>query len=209
MSNQQANAAREYALRTPEQRAPGQHGVTQSSTGGTGASREFAERVKTAATKTSVHGRFGDDKVFISHAHREYTKAHGSIPLHEFKSKLMEAHIAGHLRLSRANMVEAMNPTSVGMSRTLHPGSHDAEFHFVNTPAGGDSIAPKRTRTVQESLERVQAKKERSLSGTSPEKRKRAVMRASQAQAVARDVQAGKHGMFTRIKLGRMSRKPT
>lgn len=90
----------------------------------------FATRVKEAAHAVGEGGRFGSNKVFISHAYNEYTKRHGPIPVHEFKAQLGAAVQARHLDLSRADLVEAMNPAHVQASETKHP-SGAGEFHFI------------------------------------------------------------------------------
>lgn len=87
----------------------------------------FAERVL-AAARTSKTGRFGD-KVFISHVFRRLVDEGAVVkdPDH-FKARLVSAHVSGLLRLSRADMVETMEPEDVDASVTLHSG---ATFHFV------------------------------------------------------------------------------
>ena len=90
---------------------------------------EFAERVKAAALVCPT-GRFGDSKVFISHLWRalqsdpEFSK----MDLSAFKERLAEANNARLLDLSRADLVQAMDPTDVDESE-LH--YLNATFHFV------------------------------------------------------------------------------
>jgi hypothetical protein len=48
-----------------------------------------------------------------------------------FKQRLAEANNARRLDLSRADMVEAMNPEDVAQSRVVYLG---AEFHFIRIP---------------------------------------------------------------------------
>jgi hypothetical protein len=88
----------------------------------------FAERVNGAAAASST-GRWGDDKVFISHVHRHLND--GS-DLAEFKRRLVEANTAGLIRLARADLVAAMDPADVRESEAAHPLG--AEFHFVRIP---------------------------------------------------------------------------
>ncbi len=85
----------------------------------------FAGRVLHAA-RTSATGRFGDDRVFISHVWR----AMGSPGLDEqsFKNRLVEANQKRLLSLTRADMVELMDPSDVAASEIRHFG---ATFHFI------------------------------------------------------------------------------
>ncbi len=91
----------------------------------------FVEGVLEAA-RASERGRFGDRKVFISHV---WHKLHedGAFPgmaEDEFKRRLTEANQAGLLTLSRADLVEAMNPDDVKASETRYL---TGTFHFVQT----------------------------------------------------------------------------
>jgi hypothetical protein len=89
----------------------------------------FSERVEDAA-RASETGRFGGNKVFISHVWRKLRSEgdYTDMPEAEFKKHLTQANHAGLLRLSRADLVEAMNPEDVESSVTRY---HDAAFHFV------------------------------------------------------------------------------
>jgi hypothetical protein len=90
---------------------------------------KFAERVK-AAAEGCVTGRYGDNKVFIAHV----WKALQSDPLFQgmelatFKAHLAEANNARLLDLSRADLVQAMNPDDVRQSEVRYLS---ASFHFV------------------------------------------------------------------------------
>ncbi|WP_437775955.1 hypothetical protein [Sorangium sp. So ce1097] len=88
----------------------------------------FAARVL-AAARGSKTGRFGDNKVFISHVFRKLVDG-GVVAenLNEFKDRLVRAHFHGFLSLSRADLVEAMDPEDVNESETQRDGS---TFHFV------------------------------------------------------------------------------
>jgi hypothetical protein len=88
----------------------------------------FAERVL-AAARRSASGRFGDNKVFISHVYRglDGDPSAGS-DLPQFKRRLLEANREGLLRLSRADLVEAMDPDDLRDSATMHD---NATFHFI------------------------------------------------------------------------------
>ncbi len=90
---------------------------------------EFAGTVRAAAPGCPT-GRFGDNKVFISHlwAHLQREPAFRHMDLNTFKAHLAEANHAGLLRLSRADLVQAMDPDDVRNSETKYL---DATFHFV------------------------------------------------------------------------------
>jgi hypothetical protein len=85
----------------------------------------FAHRVLGAA-RAAKDGRFGDNKVFISHVHRSLGVP--GLDLEAFKKRLVEAQRAGLVDLSRADLVEAMSPEDVRASETHYL---DATFHFV------------------------------------------------------------------------------
>ncbi|MGZ3459630.1 MAG: hypothetical protein ACXU86_14140, partial [Archangium sp.] len=89
--------------------------------------RSFAERVREAA-KASASGRFGEDKIFISHVWRTLRDQLQGLDEQSFKSRLVEANREQLLSLSRADLVEAMNPSDVAESETRHLG---ATFHFI------------------------------------------------------------------------------
>lgn len=89
----------------------------------------FAEAVQEAA-RTSPTGRFGDNKVFIAHVWRRL-QADGAFPGMDeaaFRQRLVEANHEGLLRLSRADLVEAMDPEDVRASEVPYL---NATFHFV------------------------------------------------------------------------------
>lgn len=92
---------------------------------------DFAETVL-AAARSSDTGWFGDNKVFISHVWRRLKQAGWAAAKEEkdFKRQLVEANRATRLRLSRADLVEAMNPVDVAESATHHIGG---TFHFIRT----------------------------------------------------------------------------
>lgn len=85
----------------------------------------FAERVLQVA-RGSTAGRFGDDRVFISHVWRAM-QAPG-LDEQAFKRRLIEANQKRLLSLSRADMVELMDPSELSASETRHLG---ATFHFI------------------------------------------------------------------------------
>ncbi len=89
--------------------------------------RTFAERVKEAA-KASTTGHFGEDKIFISHVWRTLRNQVQGLDDRTFKDRLVEANRERLLSLSRADLVEAMDPTDVADSETRYLG---ATFHFI------------------------------------------------------------------------------
>ena len=92
---------------------------------------EFAQRVVEAARRSPT-GWFGDAKVFIAQVWnvlREDPSFRG-MDVSAFKGRLVEAHQAGHLELSRADLVESMNPADVSGSATPYL---NAVYHFVRT----------------------------------------------------------------------------
>jgi len=100
----------------------------------TGAARDkelpnFAESISRAA-RNSQTGRFGDNKVFISEIWRAFQARDDfdGLSLQEFKERLVEAHRRRLLELSRADLVERMDPREVAESETKYM---DATFHFV------------------------------------------------------------------------------
>lgn len=77
---------------------------------------DFAEIVVFAATRSET-GRFGPAKVFINHVWKKYvTWMRNGVSLDDFKARLLEAHRAGLLTLSRADLVSAMDATDVRLS---------------------------------------------------------------------------------------------
>jgi hypothetical protein len=91
--------------------------------------RLFAERVKAAARACST-GRFGDSKVFIAHVwlSLQSDSAFRAMDLATFKEHLAEANNARLLDLSRADLVQAMDPNDVRQSEVHYL---NATFHFV------------------------------------------------------------------------------
>ncbi|MBJ6765512.1 hypothetical protein JGU66_32565 [Myxococcaceae bacterium JPH2] len=85
----------------------------------------FAEHLLTVARALPT-GRYGDNKVFISHVWRALQP---EWPNREaFDEALLEANRARQLSLSRADLVSAMDPTDVAESEVSALG---ASFHFV------------------------------------------------------------------------------
>lgn len=90
----------------------------------------FADRVAEAARRIPPARRFGENKAFISHVWRQlHDEAAGDgLSLDEFKSRLVAANREGLVRLSRADLVEAMDPADVEASATAY---ENAKFHFI------------------------------------------------------------------------------
>jgi hypothetical protein len=89
----------------------------------------FAKTIKTIARDCSS-GRFGHNKVFINHVWRRLQEEPGLPPmdLATFKQRLVEANVQRLLTLSRADLVQVMNPTDVRESETPYLNS---VFHFI------------------------------------------------------------------------------
>jgi hypothetical protein len=89
----------------------------------------FANTVR-AAARHAPTGRFGDNKVFIGHLWRQLRDQPQIAPLglDGFKAKLLEANRGRLLTLSRADLVQMMDPDDVRESETGHG---TAASHFV------------------------------------------------------------------------------
>lgn len=90
----------------------------------------FAERTLAIARRLPAAGRFGENKAFISHVWRELAGEADfkSLSLDRFKRRLVDANREGLVRLSRADLVEAMDPAAVEDSATAY---ENATFHFI------------------------------------------------------------------------------
>jgi hypothetical protein len=80
--------------------------------------------------------RFHDDRAFIGSVWEQMHDLGllGSMTLAEFKARLIAAHRDGLLRITRADLVGAMDPDEVERSEARY---QDATFHFVALEAGG------------------------------------------------------------------------
>jgi hypothetical protein len=89
----------------------------------------FANTVRAVARNCQT-GRFGDNKVFINHVWRHLAEEPGiaGMDLKAFKERLVQAHQADLLTLTRADLVSVMNPDDVRESETSHL---TATFHFI------------------------------------------------------------------------------
>ncbi|RKG56638.1 hypothetical protein D7X30_23620 [Corallococcus sp. AB011P] len=86
----------------------------------------FARRVLDAAKAVPPTGRFGDNKVFISHVWKALQPEWADRPA--FNEALLAANRAQHLSLGRADLLAAMNPQDITESEVRAVG---ASFHFV------------------------------------------------------------------------------
>ena len=90
----------------------------------------FAATVRALAASSPPQDRFHDNKVFIAAlwraSQREPNFPRLSLP--EFKQRLVEANSQNLLHLSRADLVQAMDPQLVADSETVYL---NATFHFV------------------------------------------------------------------------------
>jgi hypothetical protein len=96
---------------------------------------DFAAAVRAAAHMPTVT-RFHDDRAFIGSVweHMQEDGQVAGMSLAEFKSRLIAAHRDGLLRITRADLVGAMDPDEVERSEARY---QDATFHFVALEAGG------------------------------------------------------------------------
>ncbi|AKF80228.1 hypothetical protein SAMN05443572_11516 [Myxococcus fulvus] len=85
----------------------------------------FAEHVLSVARALPT-GRFGRDKVFISHVWRALQPEWSN--REAFDAALLEANRTQHLSLTRADLIATMNPTDVAESEVR---AHGSSFHFV------------------------------------------------------------------------------
>jgi hypothetical protein len=90
----------------------------------------FALTVQVLASHSPAEDRFHDNKVFIAALWRASQREPNfpRLTLPEFKQRLLEANARHLLHLSRADLVQAMDPQLVAESETSHL---NATFHFV------------------------------------------------------------------------------
>ena len=83
-----------------------------------------------SSSRNCPTGHFGDNKVFIAHVWRalQADPAFRGMELATFKEHLTEANNARLLDLSRADLVQAMNPDDVHQSEVHYL---NATFHFI------------------------------------------------------------------------------
>ena len=89
----------------------------------------FVQKVQ-AAAENCTSGRFGNNKVFVIHVWRalQNDAAFNEMDLAAFKRHLAEANNARLLDLSRADLVQAMDPDDVRLSEVSYL---NATFHFI------------------------------------------------------------------------------
>jgi hypothetical protein len=90
----------------------------------------FAATVRALAATSPPQDRFHDNKVFIVALWRGSQRELNfpRLSLAQFKQRLIEANAQHLLHLSRADLVQAMDPQLVADSETVHK---NATFHFV------------------------------------------------------------------------------
>jgi len=98
----------------------------------------FAATVHAAAAQLGAHGRFGARKVFVWALYTALVDAGHSIPLDEFRARLVLAASGGHLDLARADLVAAM---PAGMVELSQVDSGVQQFHFVIDSAAAEPWA--------------------------------------------------------------------
>jgi hypothetical protein len=91
---------------------------------------EFAATMRKLAATSPPQDCFHDNKVFIAPLWRASQREPNfpRLSLAEFKQRLVEANTRGLLHLSRADLVQAMDPQLVAESETAHL---NATYHFV------------------------------------------------------------------------------
>ena len=90
----------------------------------------FAATVRALAASSPPEDRFHDNKVFIAALWRASQREPNfpRLSLAEFKQRLVESNSQDLLHLSRADLVQAMDPQMVADSETAYL---NATFHFV------------------------------------------------------------------------------
>jgi uncharacterized protein (DUF2267 family) len=90
----------------------------------------FAATVRALAASSPPQDRFHHNKVFISAIWKTMQREPHlpRLSLEEFKQRLLEANSQGLLQLSRADLVQAMDPQLVAEAETRYL---NAQFHFV------------------------------------------------------------------------------
>ncbi|MCP5916311.1 hypothetical protein NL317_30280, partial [Klebsiella pneumoniae] len=72
----------------------------------------------------------GGYKVYISDVYNALKVKDPTLTREEFNARLIEANRQRHLTLSRADLVQLMDPDAVSESTVKHP-SGTGEFHFI------------------------------------------------------------------------------
>lgn len=91
---------------------------------------QFTQIVQSAADAAPAEHGFGDRKVFIHHVYETAKPKLKGMDYADFKKRIVAAHQASGLELSRADFVGAMDSNKVDSSETHAPGGA-ATFHFI------------------------------------------------------------------------------
>ncbi|MEX2560747.1 MAG: hypothetical protein WD403_12575, partial [Pirellulales bacterium] len=83
-------------------------------------------------------GWFGD-KVFIWHVWEQWRRRSPDTDINVFKERLVQAHQQGLLRLSRADLVDGLNPDDLAASETRYL---TATFHYIRIEPEESRHAP-------------------------------------------------------------------
>lgn len=96
---------------------------------------ELAAQIQRVASEPGV-AKFHDDRAFIASVYDHMPKAQRRT-LEQFKQVIINLHRLRLLRLSSADLVQAMDPTMVARSETRYLSAtfHFATFHFIAIPA--------------------------------------------------------------------------
>lgn len=126
--------------------------------------KAFASDVMAAHGTAPEGSKFGPNKVFVHklHSHLAATNpAFKDMPLAEFKERLMDAMQQGQIELSRADLVQAMDPKDVEESTIKHPLGM-ATFNFVTDPGAYKRPAakPKAKKPTKEEAMKEKWRKE-------------------------------------------------
>lgn len=92
-----------------------------------------AAAIVAAAERVPKADRYSPRLVFVIDAWKEMKKSYPALTIEEFKERAAELHKDGHLKLARADLVEAMDPTKVKESLIE---DRNATFHFLRVGAG-------------------------------------------------------------------------
>ena len=102
--------------------------------------------VDAAPDATFKTGKPMQNKVFIHDAYDAYSAEHPGMTLQEFKTDLNKARQKGYVGLTRADLVQALDPASVALSKMAHTigGKEAATFNFIrkSKKAGPDMTSP-------------------------------------------------------------------
>lgn len=110
------------------------HGVARGVPMTENSAAAFARDVRSAIDRLPESARFGDRKVFIGDVYKEYARR-TDVPRPVFNAMLLDANRRGELQLSRADLVQAMDPVQVAES-AVYPFGYDPkqqtpEFNFI------------------------------------------------------------------------------